>query len=490
MSLLRKLFSDTAIYGISSIFGRTINFLLVPLYTAVFAPGEYGIVTELYAYVAFFMVVYLYGMETTFFRFATKHDDTARYFDLSVTTSVAVGVVLTLLLVGFATPIAHFLEYPGAEQFVVWLAVIMALDTLVAVPFARLRLQRKAKKFALFKIANILINIGCNLFFLLVCPRLWAENPDGWIDWFYNPDFGVGYVFLSNLIASVVTVLFFLPDWARYRPRFEKDVWIDMMKYASPLVIIGLAGVTNEMLSRALLRHWLPEGFYAGFTNLAILGIFGACYKLSMLMNLTVQSFRYAYEPFFFSQSKEQDSPQLFARVMNAFVIFGCLAFMGLSLILPEVAPLVLRRADYLTALHVVPMLLFGGLLLGIYYNLSVWYKLTDRTMYGAYVTILGAVLTVILNLLLIPVLGYEGSALATVLVYLAMVVISFVWGQRHYHVPYRVGKATAYLLVACASVAVIYLLDFPIATKYLVGLGSMGIFVILVRILEKRRIA
>jgi O-antigen/teichoic acid export membrane protein len=473
---------------VSSIFGRTINFLLVPLYTGVFAPGEYGVVTELYAYVAFLMVIYLYGVETTFFRFATKYEDTKRYYDFSVSSSIVFAGLITLLLVALAPAITSYLEYPGAERYVIWLAMIMTLDTLVAVPFAKLRLERKAKKFALFKISNILTNIGLNLFFLLLCPYLLKQNLDSWVTSVYDPSFGVGYVFLANLVASGVTLLFFLPDWFRFRFRLDKSKWNEMLKYASPLVIIGLAGVTNEMMSRALLRHWLPEGFYPGLTSLAVLGIFGACYKLSMLMNLSVQSFRYAYEPFFFSKSKEKDSPELFAKVMNAFIIFGCLAFMGLSLILPEVAPLVLRRADYLSALHVVPMLLFGGLLLGVYYNLSIWYKLTDLTKYGAYVTVIGAVATILLNVLLIPLLGYEGSALATVLVYLIMVVISYAWGQKHYFIPYQLKKAVTYMLFSSVSVSILYLLELSLTVKYLFGLGSIGLFVILALIFEKKK--
>ena len=488
MSTLRKLFSDTAIYGVSSIFGRTINFLLVPLYTGVFAPGEYGIVTELYAYVAFLMVIYLYGVETTFFRFATKYEDTKRYYDFSVSSSLIFAALISSLLIFSAPMITSFLEYPDSEKYVIWLALIMALDTLVAVPFAKLRLERKAKRFALFKISNILINIGLNLFFLLLCPYLLKANPDSFITAIYDPSFGVGYVFLSNLVASVVTLFFFLPDWMKFRFRLDRDKWNEMLKYASPLVVIGLAGVTNEMMSRALLRHWLPEGFYPGFKNLAVLGIFGACYKLSMLMNLSVQSFRYAYEPFFFSKSKEKDSPELFAKVMNAFIIFGCLAFMGLSLILPEVAPIVLRRASYLEALHVVPMLLFGGLLLGVYYNLSIWYKLTDLTIYGAYITVIGALATIILNVILIPVLGYEGSAIATVLVYIMMVTVSYFWGQKHYYVPYQVGKALLYFIVSGVSVSALYLLELSLTVKYLFGLGSIGLFVILVLIFEKKK--
>ncbi len=476
MSQLKRLFRETAIYGASSIFGRAINFLLVPLYTAVFSPAEYGVVTELYAYVAFFMVIYLFGIETTFFRFATKHNDTPRYFNLSLTNAILSATILSGILIAFSQPITGFLEYPEAGKYVVWLALILALDTLVAVPFARLRLERKAKKFALYKISNILVNIGLNLVFLVLAPRL------GWD----IPDLGVGYVFLSNLVASAFTALLFLPDFLSYRPVLDKVRWSEMLSYAGPLVIIGLAGVTNEMLSRALLRHWLPEGFYPGLSNLAALGIFGACYKLSMLMNLSVQSFRYAYEPFFFSKADEKGSPELFANVMNAFIIYGCIAFIGISLILPEVAPLILRRSDYLKALHVVPLLLLSGLFLGIFYNLSVWYKLIDKTKYGAVITVIGAVLTVVLNVLLIPILGYEGSALATFAVYLAMVIISYAWGQKHYFIPYKLGRGLLYLAISSLIVWCFYFLQFGLMTKYLFGGGALVFFVILVFVLER----
>lgn len=476
MSQIKKLFGETAIYGASSVFGRAINFLLVPLYTSVFEPGQYGVVTELYAYVAFLMVIYLYGLETTFFRFATKYSDQTKTFDTMVTLILFISVLLSSLFMIFSSPIAEWLDYPESGQYITWLAVILALDSIVAVPFARLRLNRKAARFATIKMANIAINIGLNLFFL-VFARKWGVQV---------PEFGVGYVFLSNLIASAFTLLVFLPDLARYRPGWDRGFVGELMTYSTPLVFIGLAGVTNEMLSRAMLRHWLPEGFYPGFTNLAILGIFGACYKLSMLMNLSVQSFRYAYEPFFFSRSIDKDSPEMFARVMNAFIIFGGLAFMGISIILPEFAPLVLRQRNYLEALHVVPILLFGGLLLGIHYNLSVWYKVTDQTSKGAIITLIGAVATVILNIILIPIMGYEGSAWATLGVFMLMVVISYVWGQYHFPVPYRLIKGVIYLVFSGVPVAVLWSYEFSIAARYMIGGLSIIIYLILAFVMER----
>ncbi|MCP4459848.1 MAG: oligosaccharide flippase family protein [Cytophagales bacterium] len=490
MSQLKKLFGDTVIYGASSIFGRAINFLLVPLYTAVFAPEDYGVVTELYAYVAFLMVFYLYGVETTFFRFATKYDDQTKYYNISVTNALIISILLSSAIISSSDWLGDTLPYTNASKYIVWLALILALDTLVAVPFARLRLESKAKRFALFKISNILVNITLNLFFLLFCPYWVKENPDSseFIQLIYNPSFGVGYVFVSNLAASASTALFFLPYWVKFRIQFDREKWKEMFHYATPLVIIGLAGVTNEMLSRLLLRHWLPEGYYSGFSNIAVLGIFGACYKLSMLMNLSVQSFRYAYEPFFFSRSKDRNSPELFAKVMNAFIIYGCLAFILISLILPEVAPIILRQSDYLTALHIVPILLFSGLLLGIFYNLSVWYKLTDKTIYGAYITIIGAVLTIVFNWILIPVLGYEGSALTALLAYLVMVVVSYVWGQRNFHVPYQLTKGLFYLLYSSVLVGIICYLQLESTAKYIFGLSALGFFIILVLAIERPR--
>ena len=245
-------------------------------------------------------------METTFFRFATKYEDQAKFYNLSVTNALIISLLLSGTIILSSNLLGSLLPYTDASRYIIWLALILAFDTLVAVPFARLRLERKAKLFAVFKILNILVNIGLNLFFLVFCPFWLKEHPDSSriIQFIYDPSFGVGYVFLSNLIASGFTLVLFLPYWVRYRIQFDLEKWKEMFRYATPLVIIGLAGVTNEMLSRVLLRHWLPEGFYTGYTNIAVLGIFGACYKLSMLMNLSVQSFRYAYEPFFFFEIK------------------------------------------------------------------------------------------------------------------------------------------------------------------------------------------
>ena len=261
-----------------------------------------------------------------------------------------------------------------------------------------------------------------------------------------------------------------------------------MLKYAWPLMILGFAGVTNEMLSRALLKYLLPTDFYEGYSNLHILGVFGACYKLSVFMTLAVQAFRYAFEPFFFSKSSDKNSPQLFAVVMHAFIIFGVLAWMGISLFLPVIAPIFLQNPEYLMGLDIVPWLLFGGLLLGIYFNLSIWYKLTDQTKYGAWISIMGASITVVANVVVIPVFGYMGSAYATVLSYLAMVIVSFVLGQKHYHIPYLTVKGLFYMIFGGLSILALYIYDFNQTFKYIFASCLLITFLILVWLLDYRR--
>ncbi len=490
MNPLKKLFGQAAIYGASSVIGRAINFFLVPLYSSVFQPADYAVVIDLYVYVALLMVLYLFGIETTFFRFSTKYDSRLHFFRLSVTHTLGTSLLLSGAIYAFAPTLAGWLEYPEHAAFIRWLAIILALDTVVAVPFAQLRLEGRAARFASLKLVNIGVNVGANIFFLVFCPYWLQQSSDTtltvWIEGFYHPEHQLAYVFLSNLLASGITFLMLLPSLFNYRWTFDVQKWRQMMSYALPIVIIGFAGQTNEMLSRALLRHWLPEGFYPGRTSLESLGIFGACYKLSMLMTLSVQAFRYAYEPFFFSHSIEKESPTLFARVMHHFIIYGTAAVVVITLILPWAAPIVLRRPAYLEALHVVPFLLWAGLLLGIHFNLSIWYKLTDKTHYGAWIVSIGAVLTIALNLLLIPYYGYEGSTAATLFTYLIMVSISYGWGQRHYPVPYqlRVLIYPGWVLIWLMTAQ----LDFTDGSlRTIWALSGPVIFLFLLTLLERR---
>ena len=448
MSILKKLAGQTVVYGLSSVLGRVLNYLLVPLYTSVFLPLEYGIVTELYAYVAFLNILYIYGLETAYFRFSEKLDQ-QKYFNLAFSSILFTSILLSGLFWIFSQSIADLLQYPGKAHFIKWLALILGIDAIVAIPFAKLRQDDQAKKFAIFKLSNILLNILLNLFFILFCPWFLKQNPDHFLSSIYNKDIGVGYVFLSNLIANAVYLIFFIPMWLKVRIRINPSEWKRMMKYAWPVLIIGFAGVTNEMLSRAILKYRLPENFYPGFSNLEILGIFGACYKLSVFMTLAIQAFRYAFEPFLFAQAKDKNSPKVFSKVMTYFVLFTSFSWLVLCLFMPYYAPIFLRQSSYLLALDSVPWLLGGGLFLGVFYNLSLWYKLTDKTLYGAYISIIGAVATFLMNWILIPKYGYMGSAYATFFTYLLMVIVSYLWGKKHYHVPYKIFKLLFYIILA-----------------------------------------
>ncbi|WP_421875195.1 polysaccharide biosynthesis C-terminal domain-containing protein [Marinoscillum sp.] len=487
MSQLRQLAGQTVIYGASSVLGRVLNYLLVPLYTSVFAPEEYGVVTELYAFVAFLNILYTYGFETTYFRFATKSESGKDYFQIAQTSLLITSLLFSSTLIVSSTWIVNALHYPGKETYIVWLAIILAIDAIVAVPFAQLRLAGRSLMFAGLKLGNILVNIGLNCFFLLFCPWWLASHPESIVAGVYSESLGVGYVFLCNLIANGLYLLFLPKSVFNISPSLGTE-WKHMLKYALPLMLMGFAGVTNEMLSRAMLKYLLPEGFYAGFNNQQILGIFGACYKLSVFMTLAVQAFRYAFEPFFFSRSVDKNSPQLFATVMHAFVVFGVLSWMIISLFLPLIAPIFLRDPTYLTGLEIVPWLLAGGLLLGIYFNLSVWFKLTDQTKYGAWISVGGAAVTVLGNVALIPLIGYMGSAITTVLSYLFMVIVSYRLGQKHFYIPYSTGKSLFYLLFGALSIGAVYIYDLDQMLRYLLASGLVALFLFLVWLLDYRK--
>jgi len=482
MAKLRTLAGQTVVYGVSGILGRLINFALVPLYTAVFKDtSEYGVIIELYAYVAFLNVLYSYGFETAFFRHATKEQDYSGFFNVAQTSLLISSVLLSCILILIADPIAQFVEYPDHAEYIVWLAIIIGIDAIVVIPFARLRLEGKGVRFAAFRMINILINVGLNLFFILFCPWLITNYPEAviseWVNQIYSPEVGVGYVFISNLIANSFYLIFFLPDLLRVRLTLDRR-WKIMFNYAAPLLVVGLAGVLIDTLSRTMIKYWLPEGFYPGKTSQDVLGIYGACFKLSVFMTLAVQAFRYAFEPFFFNEAANKDSPELLSKIMNYFIIFGAFAWLMISLLLPDLGPVFLRSPKYLEGLDIVPWLLGGGLFLGIYYNLSVWYKLTDQTIYGAYINIIGALLTIILNIWLIPKIGYIGSAITTFLVYGTMMVISYLYSRKYYPVPYQVVRGLFYLVLAGGLIIGAYFWEHVAIHRYVYLLFSAGIFV------------
>ncbi len=448
MSVIKRLAGQTATYGLSSILGRLLNWLLVPLYTRYFLPAEYGIVTELYAYAGLFYVLFTYGMETAFFRYSEKHGHDEKVFSTAAWSLLISSLGLGAILLYFANDFASWLNYPQHGHFIRIFVLILAFDAIAAIPFARLRAENKALRFAVVKLSNIGINVGLNLFFIVLCPAILSggvhSGLDRVIERIYHPEFGVGYIFLSNLLASAATALLLFPSFRKLKFGFSPALWKQMMRYGAPLLMVGLASVINDNLDKILLKFLLPGS--PQFVS-AQIGIYGACYKLSILMIIFIQAYRYAAEPFFFSEAKKEGARESYALVMKYFVIAGALIFLGVLFYMPVIKYFIGPR--YHEGLYVVPILLLANLFLGIYYNLSVWYKLTDKTLTGGYIAVFGSLITIVGNILLIPLLGYEGSAWATLACYTSMAAVSWYLGQRHFPIRYAHGKIAFYLFFA-----------------------------------------
>ncbi|MFM9837434.1 MAG: lipopolysaccharide biosynthesis protein [Cyclobacteriaceae bacterium] len=447
MSKLKSLAGETVLYGLGSILPRMLNFLLVFLHTRnTFSTEEYGVLTKLMAWVAFINVVFTFGMETAFFRFANKPGSDAKHiFNLAQTCVLLVSVPLSVLFIVLANPIAASFDIANHPEFIVWLTLIMFMDAVVAIPFARLRLEKKALQFSMVKIANVIILVGLNYYFLKFA---------------YNPSINVGYVLLANLIANSLFIFFFLKTLLGWRPLFDKQISPVMLSYAYPVMLTGVAGITNEMFSRQMLESWLPPNFYGTVTNKAAMGIFGACYKFAVLMNLGIQAFRYAAEPFFFSNASDKNSPELFAKINHYFVITCCLVLLGISINLDILQFLI--GTDFRSGISIVPILLLAYLFLGVYYNFSVWFKLTDKTYFGTIITVGGALITVAGNYFLIPIAGYMGSSWAALLCYSFMAVACYFFGQKYFPVPYQIAQGLGYIIATVVLVYVVQAATIP----------------------------
>ena len=454
MSKISKLAGETALYGLGSIIPRILNFLLFPLHTRVFNPEDYGIVSYLYVFVAVLNIVYTFGMETTYFRFANKKGyNSKRVFNIAQTAVVVISLSLSALFIVFADPIAASLSIPGKSHYIVWLAIIMFIDGAVAIPFAKLRFERRPLRFALAKIINVLILVGLNLYFFLVAN--WLVNGEITFDIQLLSEaadsearYGIEYVFLANLIANAFFVLYFIKTFINWRPTFDNDIFPSMVRYAFPIMVTGLAGMTNEMFSRWTLEWWLPINFYPGKSSMHAIGVFSAAYKYAVIMSLAIQAFRFAAEPFFFSNAKDKNSPALFAKVNHYFIIVTSFILLAVTINIDLLKFLVGGEAYY-EGLATVPILLSGYLFLGIYYNMSIWFKLTEQTYYGTIITMGGALVTIALNFALIPLWGYLGSAWASLACYFSMTLACYYLGQRIYPIPYKVLSGLSYILLA-----------------------------------------
>jgi O-antigen/teichoic acid export membrane protein len=461
LTKIRKLAGDTLLYGLGNIVPRSINFLLFPIYTkARFDPEEFGVITYLMSLVAFMNILYSFGMETTYFRYATKPGiDQKKVFNAALTVVIFIGVILSGSLILFAGPVASALGVPKHPDFIIWLSVIMFIDNISSLPFSRLRLEGKAKQFAIYKIANILVVFGLNLYFLFVI---------------YDPAIGVGYTFLALLIANSMYLFFFFRTFVTWRPVYDREISSSMLSYSYPIVLTGILGTTNEFFSRILLERWLPADFYPGRSTKFAVGVFGASYRFAVLMQLAVLAYRMAAEPFFFNNAADKDSPKLFARINHYFVIVCCFILLGVAINMDVFK--YLMAEEYWEGIVVVVPLLLGYLFFGIYYNMTVWYKLTDNTIYGTYITIGGAVLTVALNFLVIPVYGYLGSAWISALVFLAMTITCYMLGQKYYPIPYPVGSDTLYIV---GTTVLIYAVNSFEFANMVVAIGVHGVVII-----------
>ena len=457
MSSIKKLAGQTIWYGVSSIAARFLFYLLTPYLTLKLSVDGYGDMSIVYAAIPFLNVIFTYGIETAFFRFATKEEYKKDIYSTATISILCSTFSLTAILIFFRSATAHLLRLDNNPEYITYAAMIIAFDTLSALPLAKLRLDQRPRKYALIMISKIVLQILVIYFLMSVCPKLAKQNPNGFIATFYKSEYGVGYIIVANVCSSLFAFLLLHKEFFAFEFKFNKKVWTTIMIYSMPLLIAGFGGMVNETFDRIMLSWLAPvKSITAAKDQVAI---YSACYKLSILITLFIQAFRMGAEPFFFKQSEGQNPQKIYARVMKFFVITITTMFLVVALYIDiwkyflSTDPQKLKI--YWTGLKVVPILLLANMFLGIYYNLSIWYKLTHKTIAGAYITLIGAAVTLIINYFFIPYFGYMACAWATFLCYGTMMVISFLWGQRDYRIPYAWKKLCAYIII----VVLIYLL-------------------------------
>lgn len=486
MSGIKKLAGQTLWYGLSSIAARLINYLLTPYLTYKLSIEIYGEQSLIYSFIPFMNVVFTYGMETAFFRFSNNKDQQEVYNTTSISLIISTLFLSTLLIL-FRTPIAMALQIDANPEYIILAAAIIGIDALCGIPFAKLRQENKPLKFAFIKIGGILVVVFTTYFFISVCPSLVANNPTHWIAQYYRADWAVGYILLANLIQNIIVLLLLSKEFFGFEWKFNKALWKEIMVYSLPLIIVGFGGMINEVFDRLMLGWLAPvSSLKAAKTEVAI---YSACYKLSILITLAVQAFRMGAEPFFFKQSQESNAPKIYARVMKLFVITLCFMFLMVVLYL-DIWKQFIRNPNMWVGLQVVPILLLANMFLGIYYNLSVWYKLSNKTMAGALITIIGAAITLGINWFFIPYYSYLACAWATFSCYGTMMVISFIWGQKAYPIPYAWKKLVAYIVIVVAiffiQKGLLYFYD-PFWFKLSTGTLFLIIFTWFILLVEKK---
>lgn len=456
-SEMKTLAKETAIYGLSSILGKFLNWCLVPLYTYVLASSaDYGIVANLYAWTALLLVILTYGMETGLFRFLNKEgQDNSAVYPTTVTCLFISSITFVALCAGSLNGISTALGYPDHPEYVMMLAVVVAMDAFDSIPFAYLRYKKRPIKFAALKLLMILVNIVMNIFFLVICPKIHLSNPES-IAWFYDPDYGVGYVFIANLISTTAVTLALLPVAMEEKFKFDLDLLKKMLRYSLPLLALGVVGIMNQTIDKILYPFLLEDKTEAA----SQLGIYGACFKVAMVMMMFTQAFRYAYEPFVFAKNKDKDSKQVYADSMKYYVISSLLICIAMIFYLDIIKLLI--HESYWSGLVIIPVVLLSYLFQGVYFNLSLWYKLTDKTYYGAIMSSIGFIINVILLIVLVPMIGFMGAALASLAAYTIMMIISYVLGNKYLPIDYPLLSIGKYFILAVVLVGISYIAITP----------------------------
>ena len=473
---IRQLANQTIWYGLSNIVGRFINYLLTPILTFIYASADYGDISILFATAAFLNIVFTYGMETSYFRF-TQQEEQQKVFNTTFSMLLITTTALLVLLLSPIQYIADAMNLGEHPEWLVYVVLIVALDTFAVIPFSKLRQDGKPKKFAAIKLLNILINMFFVIFFLYFCKEDYESGKQSFFASLYNPNIGIGYVFIANLIASAATLLMLVKEFTGFQVNLDKKLLKEIFIYSTPLIIVGFGGIINETIDRFMIvYHFNGTAEEARSAN----GIYSANYKLAVLIVLFIQTFRMGAEPFFFKQANKDNAGETYAKIMHFFIIVCSLCFLGVVLFLDIWKHFmgINKHPEYLQGLFIVPILMLAKIFLGIYYNLSVWYKLTNKTMTGAIITLIGAILTILVNYLLIPYLGYLACAIATVVCYGSMMVISFIQGQKHYPIPYDIKNGFLYIAIAVLFFGIHYSLRMANTELYL--LHPIGITLLL----------
>lgn len=477
MSLYKNLFKQTAIYGLATVVPRMFSFFLVPLYTELLPKEEYGRVNVIFAYLIFFNVILAYGMETSFFRFYNTEENKKSVVETSMVSIFWTTLLFLAVALLFRNSVSNFIEID--VQYITYVIWILALDALVIIPFSKLRAYQRPLFYAIIKIGNVAVNLGLNLFFLIYLPKIATSYPDSFISSFYFEDFQVGYIFVSNIAASLLTLLVLLPNYFQVKWKFNFDLWKRMMKYGFPIMIAGIAFAINDQFDKILLNYLLPPDVAK-----AQVGIYSACYKLGLFMVLFRTAYTLGIEPFFFSHASNENAKQTYATITKYFVIFGSLMTLGVIVFADVLKLVMIRDSSYWNAMGVVPLIILANFFLGIYTNLSVWYKLTNQTHIGAYISIVGAIITLALNYLLIPTMSYYGSAIATIAAYGTMMIISYILGNKYYPIPYDMKKISAYLGISILFSTVYFYL---FRENYFVGVPMLIAFTYFIYYNEKK---